>query len=219
MARKVKESSDFVAASLTAILVSGIIYIGVLLLNDAEQAGDFTVVQGAIRIAQPHKDKPTEPLKRKELKEAKPPKNLPKTFSSKARAENVKPRINISTPNFSADMHSGLKDGIAMPTGDLGGIGFSMDEVDEAPQVTRRVPPEYPYGAKRNHIEGEVIVRMLVTSQGKPSNLSIHSATPSGVFETAALNAANRWKFRPGYYKGQAVDTWVIIPFNFELTQ
>jgi protein TonB len=94
-----------------------------------------------------------------------------------------------------------------------------MDEVDEVPQVLRSIPPEYPYGAKRNRVEGEVVVRMLVTSKGVPTNLSIESATPANVFEKAALSAAKRWKFRPGRYKGQAVDTWVLLPFNFELTR
>ncbi len=219
MIRRAKGSGDFVAASMAAVMMAGLIYVGVLLLNDAQQPGDFTVVEGAIRIAQPRRDKPVEPLKRKEITETKPPKTLPKTFSSKARPKNVKPLMNLSTPNFSADMHPGLKGGIAMPSGDLGGIGFNMDEVDEVPQVLRSVPPEYPYGAKRNRIEGSVVVRMLVTSQGLPTNLSIHSANPSGVFEKAALGAAKRWKFRPGHYQGQAVDTWVLLPFNFELTQ
>jgi protein TonB len=219
MIQRAKASGDFVAASMAAVMVAGLIYVGVLLLNDSQQKGDFTEVEGAIRIAQAQKDKPVEPLKRKKLKETEPPKTLPKTFSSKAKPKSVKPRMNIATPSFSADMHPGLKGGIAMPVGDLGGIGFNMDEVDEVPQVLRSIPPEYPYGAKRNRVEGEVVVRMLVTSKGVPTNLSIESATPANVFEKAALSAAKRWKFRPGRYKGQAVDTWVLLPFNFELTR
>lgn len=219
MIRRAQGSGEFVLASMIAVMVAGLIYIGVLMLNEATPTDDFTVVEGAIRIAQPEKEKEIEPLEQKKLKEPEPPKELPKTFSSKAKPKNVKPMMSISTPSFSADMHPGLKGEIAMPVGDLGGIGFNMDEVDEVPQVLRNVPPEYPYGAKRNRIEGEVVVRMLVTSDGKPTNISIHSATPSGVFEKAALNAAKRWRFRAGRYKGQAVDTWVLLPFNFKLTQ
>lgn len=59
---------------------------------------------------------------------------------------------------------------------------------------------------------------MLVNKEGLPKNLSIHSATPAGVFDEAALKAAKRWRFQPGKYKGQAVDTWVLLPFVFELT-
>lgn len=219
MLRRVKESSDFIAASMAAVMIAGLIYVGVLLLNTADHPDNCTMVEGAIRIAQAQEDKPVEDLQRKELKETKPPKELPKTFSSKSKPQKIKPLMNISVPSFSPDMHPGMKGGIAMPIGDLGGIGFNMDEVDEIPQALRSVPPEYPYGAKRNRVEGEVVVRMLVTRQGIPTNLSIESANPSGVFEKAALSAAKRWKFRPGHYKGQAVDTWVLLPFNFELTR
>ncbi|TIH15951.1 energy transducer TonB [Marinifilum sp. JC120] len=222
MTRTARDSSEFFLATLASVVIAGLIYIGMQQLNNVEQSTDFTVVEGAIRIAQPQKDSVVETLKHKRLKEPEPPKQLPKTFSSQNKAKALKPVMNINVPNFSADMHPGLGGGISIPATDLGGfggIGFSMDEVDETPQVMRSIPPQYPYGAKRNHIEGGVVVRMLVDAKGAPTNLSIHSATPEGIFEEAALNAAKRWRFRPGKYKGKAVDTWVLLPFNFTLTQ
>lgn len=219
MLRSARTSGDFVTASILAVMIAGGIYIGIILLNVAETTSQTQQVEGSIRLAQTPKETPIEPLKRKKLQETKPPQKLPKTFSSKAKSKPVKPILNMHVPNFSANMHPGLKGGIAMPDGNLGGIGFTMDEVDDAPQVLRSIPPEYPYGAKRNRIVGKVVVRMLVTYEGLPTNLSIHSAIPSGVFDTAALSAAKRWKFRPGQYKGKAVDTWVLLPFNFELAR
>jgi len=56
-----------------------------------------------------------------------------------------------------------------------------------------------------------------VDSEGRPQKLSVHSSTPAGVFDEAALGAAGRWRFKPGRYKGKAVDTWVLLPFVFEL--
>ena len=219
MALRVRGSGDFVVGSLTAVLVAGLVYVGVLLLTDAQAPTDVVLVEGAIRIAEAQKDAAVEPVKRKKIEEQEPPKKLPKTFSSKAQPKEVMPVMQLNAPQFSADMHPGMKGGISMPSGlgDLGGIGFSMDEVDEVPRVVRSVPPEYPYSAKRNNVEGKVVVRMLVTSEGTPANLTIQSASPEGVFETAALAAAKRWKFQPGQYNGRAVDTWVLLPFNFEL--
>ncbi len=214
-----KNSSDFVAASMASVMIVGLIYIGVLLLNDAEQPSNFTAIEGAIRIALPQKITPEKELQRKELKETKPPERLPKTFSSKSKPKSVRPIVNISLPTFSADVNPAFKGGISMPVSKFEGIGFNMDEVDDLPQPLRSFPPKYPYNAKRNSIEGKVIVRMLVTKDGIPSEISIHSATPSGVFEKTAINAAKRWRFRPGQYKGRAVDTWVLLPFNFEMTQ
>lgn len=220
MLRKAKGTGDFVTASLCSVMIAGLIYIGVVLLNTAEKPAIDPVIEGAIRIAQPQEDDPVKPLEHKKLKNPEPPKKIHKTFSSRANHQKkIKPEMEISTPDFSADMHPGLKGGISIPQMELGGIGFEMDEVDEMPQAMRSFPPKYPYGAKRKHVEGKVVVRMLVNSKGSPVNLSIHSSTPAGVFDQAALNAAERWRFRPGKYKGQDVDTWVLLPFNFELTR
>ncbi|BCS87638.1 energy transducer TonB [Pseudodesulfovibrio sediminis] len=219
MILRAKDSGDFVAASLTAVMIAGLIYVGVLFLNTAEQPENVTTVDGAIRIAQPRKDTPIEPLEQKRFDKPSPPEALPRVFTSKARPDTVKPLVSLAIPNFSSNIHPSLNEGPAMPAGDLGGIGFSMDEVDEIPRVIRKVPPEYPYGARRNQIEGEVVIRMLVTRKGTPTNISINSSTPPEVFDTAALSAAKRWNFTPGHYKGQAVDTWVLIPFNFKLTR
>ncbi|MFW5498805.1 MULTISPECIES: energy transducer TonB [unclassified Maridesulfovibrio] len=220
MLRHTRGTGDFVAACLGSVMIAGLIYIGVVLLNTAEKPSVNPVVDGAIRIAQAQKDDPVEPLERKKLEDPKPPKQLHKTFASKTnRPKNIKPRMDINTPNFKADMHPGLKGGISIPRMKLGGVGFEIDEVDEVPQIIRNYPPEYPYGAKRKRIEGDVVVRMLVNSKGNPVNLSIYSASPSGIFEQAALKAAKRWRFRPGKYHGEDVDTWVLLPFKFELTR
>nr|WP_321256791.1 energy transducer TonB [uncultured Pseudodesulfovibrio sp.] len=212
-------AGEFVASCLGAVLMAGMIYVCVLMLNDAPVPKGMTVVDGAIRLAQPQQDKLEPELQRKKLDETKPPKQLPKLFSTTAKNKPTKPAMTMKTPAFSTDMYPGLAGGIALPSGDFGGIGFAMDEVDEIPQVLRSVPPDYPYVAKRNRVEGEVVVRMLVTAKGKPQNLSINSSTPAGIFDDAALRAAKRWRFQPGKYKGEAVDTWVLLPFVFELTQ
>lgn len=213
-----RSTGEFAAACVGAVLVAGLIYVGVLLLNDAPLPDGVEVVEGAIRLATDQRDKAEPELQRKKLDETKPPEQLRKVFSTRTKNRPAKPILSMSTPRFSADMHPGVKGGIALPSGDFGGIGFSLDEVDDIPQAIRSIPPEYPYVAKRNRVEGKVVVRMLVTSKGLPENLSIHSATPEGVFDKAALRAAKRWRFQPGKYKGQAVDTWVLLPFVFELT-
>jgi len=215
----VRETGDYALGAIMAVLIAGVAYVGVLLLNQAGQPRQLPEVEGAIRLIQAEKENTAEPPKREKLKEPKPPEQLPKVFSTRVRTKNIKPRMDLSTPSFSADMHPVMKGGIALPKMDLGGVGFNLSEVDEVPAALRSVPPQYPFGAKRRHVEGEVVVRMLVTSRGDPSRLSIHKSDPPGVFDKAALSAAKRWKFRPGRYKGKAVDTWVLLPFKFELTR
>ena len=213
-----RRAGEFVASCLLAVLVAGLLYVGVLLLNEAPPPEDMVVVEGAIRLAQAESDRPEPELQRRKAEDEKPPEELPRTFTARSESRPAKPLLSMSTPEFSAELHPGLMDGIALSPGGFGDVGFNMDEVDDIPQVVRNVPPDYPYVAKRNRVQGEVVVRMLVTTQGTPQQLSVYSATPAGVFDAAALNAAKRWRFKPGRYKGEAVDTWVLLPFVFELT-
>jgi protein TonB len=217
--RSVRETGDYALGAVVAVLLVGTVYVGVMSLNQAIQPRRLPEAEGAIRLARAERDKPAEPPKREKLEESKPPEHLPKIVSARARTKAVKPRMDLSTPRFAAVMHSGLTGGIVLPKMVLGGVGFNLSEVDEAPAVLTSMPPQYPYGAKRRHVEGEVVVRMLVNGQGDPVRLSIHKSDPPGVFDKAALSAAQRWKFRPGRYKGEAVDTWVLLPFKFELTR
>lgn len=211
-------AGEFMLSCLLAVFVAGLLYVGILLLNEAPLPDGMIVVEGAVRLAQPERDRTEPELQRKKLDEAKPPEELPKTFTSRSDNRPAKPLMNMSVPDFSADLHPGLMGGVALPAGDFGNIGFTMDEVDDIPQAVRSVPPEYPFVAKRNRVEGEVVVRMLVDSEGRPQKLSVHSSTPAEMFDAAALSAAGRWRFKPGRYKGEAVDTWVLLPFVFELT-
>ena len=201
---------------LLALMVAGLLYVGVLLLVDSRRPEPQPLVEGAIRLALPEPERNLEPDPAPRDK-PEPPKDLPKTFSA-PRQSQVRPDIHLNAPAFDADLHP-ITGGLAMPESIGGGTGFSLDEVDEPPRPVRSIPPEYPYSAKKNRIQGQVVVRMLVTSDGTPTNITIHSADPPGVFEEASLAAAKRWKFQPGRYAGQDVDTWVLLPFNFELVQ
>ena len=60
-----------------------------------------------------------------------------------------------------------------------------------------RPKPHYPPAARRRGIEGYVTVKCTVTKSGGVSNVGVISARPRGIFETSALNAVRRWRFRP----------------------
>lgn len=94
---------------------------------------------------------------------------------------------------------------------------YSPRQLDQSPAVTKGVRPEYPPSARSRKVEGRVIVRMVVETSGQPGQCSIHSATPQGYFEEAALDAARRMRFRPGTKAGKAVRTLVLLPFDFSL--
>ena len=76
---------------------------------------------------------------------------------------------------------------------------------------------EYPPEAQRRGIEGRVTVRLIVDTEGKPTQCAVQSAQPAGVFEKSALKAAGAMRFTPGRSKGRAVRTLVLLPFDYRL--
>lgn len=63
----------------------------------------------------------------------------------------------------------------------------------------------YPSEARAAGVEGRVVVRYDITSEGRVVNAAVVSAAPSGVFEDAALAAVRSWQFRPAVARGEAV--------------
>ena len=60
----------------------------------------------------------------------------------------------------------------------------------------------YPPQARAAGIEGRVLVRYDVTTEGRVENARIESAVPAGHFEAAALDAVRSWRFRPLLERG-----------------
>lgn len=94
---------------------------------------------------------------------------------------------------------------------------YTPSQLDRPPAVTRPVRPHYPDSARSRRLEGRVVVRLVVESSGLPGPCDVHAANPRGYFEDAALEAAQRTRFRPGSKDGRAVRTVVLLPFDFRL--
>lgn len=131
------------------------------------------------------------------------------------RAKEVTPRV--------SDIPSGGTSPVVTNTGGFkpgsaGKAEYQLGEVDQAPKITSKAEPLYPYSARRRKISGKVIVKFLVDSKGKVQKLRILKAIPEGVFEECVITAVRNWRFKPGYLKGKAVSTWVVLPVHFRLT-
>ncbi|MCS7154984.1 MAG: energy transducer TonB [Bacteroidota bacterium] len=103
-----------------------------------------------------------------------------------------------------------------------------VEEAEVSPQPIRVVEPEYPPEARRRRIRAEIIVRVLVDEKGRVSEPVIlrrllygRQNIPQEVerlgygLEEAALNAALRWLFRPAEHRGERVQTYTVITFQF----
>jgi protein TonB len=94
---------------------------------------------------------------------------------------------------------------------------FNANEVDKPPSTLRSFPPQYPFLAKRDGIEGKVMLRIVVNAQGEAEEAEVTKAEPEGYFEEAALKTVKKYKFRPAMKGGKPVNCIVYIPISFNM--
>lgn len=75
----------------------------------------------------------------------------------------------------------------------------------------------YPRIALINHIEGTVILRVLVGEDGSVKDIEIDKPSGSHDLDRAAREAVMKWKFRPGMRGGVAYAGWARVPISFTL--
>lgn len=82
-----------------------------------------------------------------------------------------------------------------------------------------RVQPAYPATAQAQGLEGSVTVRFDVSALGKATNVIVVDSS-NRVFESAAVRAARKFRFRPKVVDGNAVPvSGVTYRFRFEMDE
>jgi periplasmic protein TonB len=79
--------------------------------------------------------------------------------------------------------------------------------------VIDKVDPVYPERARRDGIEGRLVVRVHVDAKGIVTDAKIMEAAPPRVFDREALRAVQQWRFRP---EADAYDADVELVFKLE---
>jgi TonB family protein len=82
--------------------------------------------------------------------------------------------------------------------------------------VLHRVQPPYPHAAMVARIPGWVIVKCVIGKTGEVRDVEIVKSSMV-MFEQPAVDALRQWKFAPGYFHGQAVDTYFELKITFEV--
>ena len=101
-----------------------------------------------------------------------------------------------------------------------GGAGKAYDEnqVDRAVEYTRSSPPRYPESLRSVNVEGIVVMRFIVSADGKvePGSIQVVS-TPHKLFGDAVRTALLNTRYRPAEADGKAVRQLVEQSFSFRL--
>jgi periplasmic protein TonB len=77
-------------------------------------------------------------------------------------------------------------------------------------------PPVYPLVSKRLREQGTVVLKVWVNAQGGGETLLIYRSSGSARLDDAALAAVRHWRFVPAKRGEDVVESWVLVPIEFE---
>ena len=81
--------------------------------------------------------------------------------------------------------------------------------------IQKKVAPEYPEAAKKDHIEGVVLIKVTINKQGNVENMQLVSGHPA--LAQAAIDAVKQWKYKPYLLNGEPVEVETQVMVNFTL--
>ena len=152
----------------------------------------------------------TETIAQNQPQQVEPAKNdpAPKQETPAPTTQQQQPPPQQAEPQPATEQPAGTKEGDV--------VEMAPDVVK--PEVVSRVQPTYPPVARRQKIQGTVILSVLVSETGEVSEVKVlrQAGGASGLNE-AAVAAARKWKFRPGVKEGKKVKMWMTYPIAFKL--
>jgi len=87
------------------------------------------------------------------------------------------------------------------------------------PDYLKNPAPVYPHLARERGWQGLVILKVLVSTDGVPSEVRVEESSGHGVLDKAALRAVRNWKFVPARSGNFAFTSWVRVPVRFLLVE
>lgn len=79
--------------------------------------------------------------------------------------------------------------------------------------------PAYPRLSRRLREQGNVLLAVHVTTDGKPETVSLKQSSGFTRLDDAALESVRRWRFLPARRGDQPISAWVQVPVQFILEQ
>jgi len=79
--------------------------------------------------------------------------------------------------------------------------------------------PAYPELALRREWQGEVLLRVRVSPDGRAVGITVERSSGRDVLDEAAQEAVKGWSFVPSRQGGVAIAGWVTVPIVFRLQQ
>ena len=98
------------------------------------------------------------------------------------------------------------------------GVGGPTAPAVEASLAYRASPLQFPLQAMRSHMQGTVLLRVLVDETGVPVDVVIEKGSGHALLDRSARDQVLAgWRFQPAIVDGKAVKAWARVPVSFDL--
>lgn len=81
--------------------------------------------------------------------------------------------------------------------------------------LIKRVQPKYPKEARKNRVQGAVVLQARISKTGDVADLRVISGDE--LLVPAAIKAVQQWKYKPYTLKGEPIEVQTRITLNFTL--
>jgi protein TonB len=100
--------------------------------------------------------------------------------------------------------------------GGTGGGPYRPGSGITAPELLKEVRPAFTEDARRRGIEGDVVLEIVVRSDGSVGDVKVLQGLDGGLNRNA-IDAVKQWRFSPARRYGQPVDVMVEVAVAFKL--
>ena len=97
------------------------------------------------------------------------------------------------------------------------GVPTSIPPNKMAERILTKVPPKYPPAAKKEHIQGKVVLSAVIGTTGHIENLKVVSGPPE--LQQSAMDAVRQWTYKPVLWKGQPIEVETTVNVTYSLAK
>ncbi|MDT8319285.1 MAG: TonB family protein [Xanthomonadales bacterium] len=199
-----------------SMIIGTVVVLGtVILINHYSDSLDESRAGATSQIALERNKPPPEQEIQKPKPKPKPRQNRRAPPSPLVGLDTRLSGVDVGLPGFSADDLGALEGDLL---GNADGVVMTDDTVDQPPQASYQASMVFPPRARAQGIEGYVVFSLLIGITGEIEQLEIVESYPEGLFDEAAKQGINQWKFEPAVYQGQAVRAWARQRIRFDLS-
>lgn len=95
-------------------------------------------------------------------------------------------------------------------------MAVAVSAATTPPRLIERQSPEYSTYARTHHLEGTVVVELVVSEDGTVAIADVVDSVHAEL-DKAALASVKTWKFDPATQDGKAIKQVVRVPITFDL--